>query len=375
MPGWLITFLNITVVMEISVVNLVSFNQCVRRKYSQWFTLLILLLSAVVITGGGFAVVSMLPIYGNGNGFFVLFGFFYLIPLRFLYQADLKRICIVICSAWVYTLCVFSVSVQLGGFFDPGYFSLAVLCIQTVIFGSSAFLFFRFMRWIYAGIFGSLDERTQKYLSLTSFSWFVAILLIHFGFVTGQNDRVFNILTVALMLWCAGITYYLLFRIVTGTARMKELRREALSDALTGVPNRNSFIEDIAGYLDEGAFCVLFFDLDHFKCVNDEFGHVAGDEYLKTFATVTRGVVAGCGGEFYRIAGDEFLALIREGDASRITEEIREANEAADFGVPFLGVCIGALNVENGADWSARKILLQVDQMMYREKKQKYAEE
>ncbi len=94
------------------------------------------------------------------------------------------------------------------------------------------------------------------------------------------------------------------------------LRRQATMDTLTGVLNRSRFQEELAryqelaarhGYQDEAA--VLMIDLDGLKQVNDESGHAAGDDYLKSVAdTITRRLRLS--DVFARIGGDEFAALL-----------------------------------------------------------------
>ena len=73
------------------------------------------------------------------------------------------------------------------------------------------------------------------------------------------------------------------------------LSNDALTDPLTGLPNRRAFrIAFERRSLDAGihlADCVALLDIDHFKVVNDSFGHAAGDEVLRGFATVARRMV------------------------------------------------------------------------------------
>ncbi|MFN7941790.1 MAG: GGDEF domain-containing protein [Thermoanaerobaculia bacterium] len=90
-----------------------------------------------------------------------------------------------------------------------------------------------------------------------------------------------------------------------------ELLRLALTDPLTGCLNRAAFEEGAGLQALAGDFgAVVIFDLDHLKFVNDTFGHAAGDDLLRGFATeVRRRIRPGDG--FYRWGGDEFLLLLR----------------------------------------------------------------
>jgi len=109
--------------------------------------------------------------------------------------------------------------------------------------------------------------------------------------------------------------------------RLDEAERDSLTDALTGLSNRRAFEKHVENRIADGKpFCFLMMDLDHFKAVNDSFGHVAGDDLLKQFgselsAQFTEGEMVS------RLGGDEFIAVIG-GDilfANRRAESIRRS--------------------------------------------------
>ncbi len=94
-----------------------------------------------------------------------------------------------------------------------------------------------------------------------------------------------------------------------------ELRRQAMHDTLTGLPNRALLMDRIEQAIKLAQRCnqsltLLFLDLDRFKLVNDSLGHAAGDELLRV---VTRriGRLVRSGDTFARLGGDEFVLLIR----------------------------------------------------------------
>jgi two-component system cell cycle response regulator len=131
--------------------------------------------------------------------------------------------------------------------------------------------------------------------------------------------------------------------------RIVELQREiqvknvllqelALTDPLTSLPNRRA-IEDWAGRQLNGAarhgfsFWVALADLDHFKTVNDTYGHDAGDTVLKAFSHILKTKSRRsdiCG----RIGGEEFLFVLTHAtkeDAKRVIECVRAELEATKF--------------------------------------------
>ena len=89
----------------------------------------------------------------------------------------------------------------------------------------------------------------------------------------------------------------------------------ASTDELTGLANRRTLSAALDNLLslDEQSFAIMQLDLDHFKEINDEYGHHAGDEVLRRVAQVLKGVVRG-NDVAARIGGDEFVLLIRDGD-------------------------------------------------------------
>jgi diguanylate cyclase (GGDEF)-like protein len=85
------------------------------------------------------------------------------------------------------------------------------------------------------------------------------------------------------------------------------LAEEASTDALTGLPNRRMLLRALARLT--GNDVVILLDLDHFKRVNDEFGHAAGDDVLRAFGRVLRASVRGRD-VVGRFGGEEFLVVI-----------------------------------------------------------------
>jgi diguanylate cyclase (GGDEF)-like protein len=100
---------------------------------------------------------------------------------------------------------------------------------------------------------------------------------------------------------------------------MDQLRNMAVTDALTGLPNRRAFFTDGMRIFNEArargmALAALMLDIDHFKQINDRYGHAAGDEVLKRVGEGLRTHVRGrdlCS----RVGGEEFALLAPDSDA------------------------------------------------------------
>ena len=97
----------------------------------------------------------------------------------------------------------------------------------------------------------------------------------------------------------------------------------AQTDALTGLANRRRLDDDLAVECGRSVrygrpLALVMFDVDHFKSLNDTFGHVRGDEILQELADAVRAAVRATD-TVYRYGGEEFAVLARETDAEHAT--------------------------------------------------------
>lgn len=129
-------------------------------------------------------------------------------------------------------------------------------------------------------------------------------------------------------------------------AKNKQLEELALTDPLTGLPNRRAIEDWAASQLSNAArhgfpFWIALADLDHFKQVNDTFGHDAGDAVLKRFSkllksSLRRGDLCG------RLGGEEFLLVLTHTDkqnALKVIDRIRL--ELSSTPLTFGGCTVG----------------------------------
>jgi diguanylate cyclase (GGDEF)-like protein len=100
-------------------------------------------------------------------------------------------------------------------------------------------------------------------------------------------------------------------------ARAEDGERKALHDALTGAGNRSLLAQELRADLEaaDPDFALVMVDLDHFKEINDGFGHAAGDDVLRTVAERLQ-EVAGTRSVVCRMGGDEFAVLVRPAAAA-----------------------------------------------------------
>lgn len=123
---------------------------------------------------------------------------------------------------------------------------------------------------------------------------------------------------------------------IRGTARditeqhlaTQRIEHLAMHDVLTDLPNRHSMQRRIEEALASGGVgALLFLDVDHFKYVNDNFGHRTGDQLIVGVGSVLRDLMRGLNGELYRLGGDEFAIHL---PAALRKEAIDVAEQALD---------------------------------------------
>ncbi len=108
-------------------------------------------------------------------------------------------------------------------------------------------------------------------------------------------------------------------------AAEKELRRQATTDALTGLGNRRTALARLrAALAEEGEVSVIYLDLDRFKLINDSLGHGAGDALLVAVSARLLEAVGGAG-QVARLGGDEFLILVQGEAPEAVAERIAAA--------------------------------------------------
>ncbi|SRR6056297_411171 len=180
-----------------------------------------------------------------------------------------------------------------------------------------------------------------------------------------------------------GVTYMVTALLVTTFAWIfahrlasyqDQLMTLALQDPLTFAGNRRQMRQDLSAALETHrrtgqAFALVLIDLDHFKRINDEQGHEAGDEALKGFADAVRAAIRSVDG-FYRFGGEEFVVLLRGDDPDDVEGVVRRLHQRVSgrlaFGGEVLQFSAGVAMLSSGEDWPTW--LSRADRALYRAK-------
>lgn len=162
------------------------------------------------------------------------------------------------------------------------------------------------------------------------------------------------------------------------TALEEKVRSEAMSDQLTGLPNRAQYIERVWRAIERAqsnksfVFAILFIDLDGFKPINDQLGHKAGDAVLKTVGKRLQGCLRK-GDLAARYGGDEFVLLVHnvsgQIDAVRVAERVlRKLQDPIDVGKPVsVGASIG-IALSTNVHAQPEDLIRDADAAMYQAK-------
>ena len=168
--------------------------------------------------------------------------------------------------------------------------------------------------------------------------------------------------------------------ILSESKRVDQIRLLSLTDEVTGLFNLRKLVEDLEHYIsryghEKQVFSLLFVDIDYFKNVNDQFGHVVGSQILIDMAAILK-IQLRSSDLVYRYGGDEFIILLPKSnleESKRIAVRISEAVKSTEFSIHHdkkyrLSLSIGIAEFPSDAD-SAKSIIEFADKMMYMSKK------
>jgi diguanylate cyclase (GGDEF)-like protein len=163
----------------------------------------------------------------------------------------------------------------------------------------------------------------------------------------------------------------LMILMVASTDIITELRHHAATDPLTGLMNRRELERLTQRH--KGPVCLVLCDVDHFKRINDTFGHMAGDRVLQGVAAILLAEVRRSDA-VARIGGEEFALLLphlRLSDACAMAERLRAALERSGFEGELQSLRLTASFgvVERESDETLHQMMLRADRALYAAKR------
>lgn len=328
--------------------------------------------------------VCTLPLYnlsktlGRGNGLFLVLGFVYLLPLRYLVKEPLKKTFTILGFVWFYTFLIYSLSVHIArtitGSVSTDNFMIIWISIQSLLYLFGNIAFYVFLKKQFIPLIDNVDKENYPVLTFLSILWFSFTMVGNYIMITAPGSSEHNILSVLLFVLigvCALITYRLYYSFIFSKKMALLLHNEALKDPITGLKNRTAFLQDANKLIENKiTFSLFFIDLDMFKNINDNYGHLSGDRYLSHFGNIIENNLK-YSSTLYRIYGDEF-ALIYYGDN---VEDF--STRLAKIDIPdmpddmqYLGFSFGYSSYP-GDGFTIEKMLSKADEKMYHSKSSK----
>lgn len=158
--------------------------------------------------------------------------------------------------------------------------------------------------------------------------------------------------------------------------QLEEIKRLSVTDQLTGIFNRRKFLEVLEIEINRFShynhpFSLIMFDIDHFKLVNDTYGHDIGDLVLRELSTLVRKRLRQSD-TFSRWGGEEFMILASETssfEAEGIAENIRRIIEDYDFTpVPKVTCSFGVITCSDKSKCDVTTLSKNVDESLYKAK-------
>lgn len=132
-----------------------------------------------------------------------------------------------------------------------------------------------------------------------------------------------------------------------------KLEKEIRIDKLTGLFNRYAFEEDLNNFKDNSNHSVIYMDIDDFSYFNNNHGHDAGDEVLKSVATIIKRSIR-CIDKAYRYGGEELVVILNDctkelaiNIGNKIVKNIRNHDNSP---YPIVTISAGVASIPNDAD-------------------------
>lgn len=188
------------------------------------------------------------------------------------------------------------------------------------------------------------------------------------GYIYLESDRVINNFNRQSLMKC-----YVLSRLVGISIERYQLQMTSSVDKLTGVLTRKALEEALNEYIDKAEafgsiFSIIMMDMDHFKEINDRFGHQTGDEVLKKACSIIKANLSK-DAVFGRYGGEEFIILLPDVDAKNallIAENLRYKVDAAKIlgNKTDITVSMGISTFPHNAEWK-EELIEKADQALY----------
>lgn len=314
----------------IALLNTLLNHRMLTRRKSFVFCIVAFILNSAVVMAAIIFTNTLITDTDISKYFFVFISFWYIVYINLVFEESFSKKLFVMFSTWVISGIMYYISIIIANTFaDPEY-------LDYFIYGLRISFQLILLWFVTKPLFSSNYKRIlslvqDKIMNLMSIYMIIAFLLLLNNITIMKIDlRNFSTLYDLLLFFVFIILgYVIVFTGISSSSRMVLLKQTveitekkseinfkmANIDSLTGVASRLNILNiltdaivDYDKYLQK--FAVLMLDIDKFKLVNDNYGHMAGDEVLKFLTDKINGCLRETD-SIGRVGGDEFLVIIR----------------------------------------------------------------
>ncbi len=160
-------------------------------------------------------------------------------------------------------------------------------------------------------------------------------------------------------------------------SELEELNKKYLKlsyyDTLTEIYNRRKFYEDLKQLEETISYKIILIDLNNFKLINDEQGHIIGDKALKEFANKLDSLISEFGGNSYRLGGDEFVIIHKSTSDFSFQNMVKDLNVLLKRYHNLVSLSYGEFEFEGKKEINkvyTNFLISRADQLLYKFKEQ-----
>ena len=210
------------------------------------------------------------------------------------------------------------------------------------------------------------------------------ISVLFYNHMIAFNYLTSHAIAIGTMIEAFLLAFLISFRIRILEEESLEKDHMILTDMMTTLYNKNYFNEALTSKLTEHrdkqeVMALLVIDIDYFKQYNDTYGHMMGDEALRSVGKVLKGMVAHRDNMAFRVGGEEFALICTDSNKKNVLfcaytlkdriEKLKIKHESSDVS-EYLTVSIGLHFVANNVVEDAKKVFRYADEALYLAKKQ-----
>jgi diguanylate cyclase (GGDEF)-like protein len=350
----------------ILLINIVTTEYVAKRKFNRYKTYFIIILYSLIII---VFLRNILPLIfiDSVPSIIILFSWTYLLIFIYLYENKLHTLIIIMAFSFSHTLLVNGLVYHYFMITSGHNDQYAFLWTQVVIFLISTPIIIFFIKQTLKKVLASIDYLLFKTAVFVPILNFIVIYILRFLI---DFDSIYTLLIFYIsMIMMIMASYYFIYRIISTSSYNKVLTNLVYTDHLTKLKNRMALYKDFKEISQqESPYILYYMDLNRFKDINDQFGHMNGDYYLVQFSEALRKTFKTRVG-VYRISGDEFIVITLREEVSIETTK-KDINHHFHYNQPFFGVSIGY--AEFPTEGNNLDALLNIaDQRMYDDKNNK----